>query len=100
MNHLLGPLEGSCVRVVAATICVDRLPHLRGRREAGALERPAAQNTKSPYILSPMHGVVKEIPLKLNEAMVENQLLMVLGEIPWSGPKRKAAASKNTKKSG
>ena len=51
-------------------------------------------------ILAPRHGVVKEIPLKLNEAVVENQLLMVLGEVPWSEPKRKAAASKNTKKSG
>jgi pyruvate carboxylase len=49
-------------------------------------------------ILSPMHGVVKEIPVKLNEAVVERQLLMVLGEVPWPEPKRKAAASKNTKK--
>jgi pyruvate carboxylase len=51
-------------------------------------------------ILAPMHGVVKEIPVKLNEAVVERQLLMVLGEVPWPEPKRKAAASKNSKKAG
>jgi pyruvate carboxylase len=49
-------------------------------------------------ILSPMHGVVKEIPVKLNEAVVERQLVMVLGEVPWPEPKRKTAVSKNAKK--
>ena len=42
--------------------------------------------------------MVKEIPVKLNEAVVERQLLMVLGEIPWPEPKRKTAVSKNAKK--
>ena len=49
-------------------------------------------------VLSPMHGVVKEIPVKLNEAVVERQLSMVLGEVPWPEPKRKTAASKTAKK--
>jgi len=49
-------------------------------------------------VLSPMNGVVKEIAVKLNEAVVENQLLMVLGEAPWAAPKRKAVGPKNARK--
>jgi hypothetical protein len=30
--------------------------------------------------------------------VVERQLVMVLGEVPWTEPKRKAAVSKNAKK--
>ncbi|MFZ5863154.1 MAG: biotin/lipoyl-containing protein [Nitrospirota bacterium] len=50
-------------------------------------------------ILSPMHGVIKEILVKLNEAVVDKQLLMVLGDVPWPATKRKPAAAKHTKKS-
>ncbi len=50
-------------------------------------------------ILSPMHGVIKEIPVKLNEAVVDKQLLMVLGEVPWPETKRRPAAAKHSKKS-
>lgn len=50
-------------------------------------------------ILSPLHGVIKEIPVKLNEAVVDRQLLMVLGDVPWPGTKRKPAAAKTMKKS-
>jgi pyruvate carboxylase len=49
-------------------------------------------------ILSPMHGVVKEIPVRLNEAVVDKQLLMVLGEVPWPEAKRKSGSPKNAKK--
>lgn len=33
-------------------------------------------------ILAPTTGVIKEIPVKLNDGVVEKQLLMVLGEVP------------------
>ncbi len=49
-------------------------------------------------VLSPVHGVVKEIPVTLNQAVVEKQLLMVLGEAPWPKSKGKAAPSKGNKK--
>ncbi|HET8760792.1 MAG TPA: biotin/lipoyl-containing protein [Nitrospiria bacterium] len=49
-------------------------------------------------ILSPMHGVIKEIPVRLNEAVVDKQLLMVLGEVPWTQTKRKAGSPKRAKK--
>jgi pyruvate carboxylase len=49
-------------------------------------------------ILSPMHGVVKEIPVRLNEAVVDKQLLMVLGEVPWPEAKRKSGSPMNAKK--
>lgn len=48
-------------------------------------------------VLSPMHGVVKEITVKLNQAVLEHQLLMVLGEVPWVEPKRKAASRSRRK---
>ncbi len=51
-------------------------------------------------ILSPMRGVIKEIPIKLNQAVVEKQLLMVIGEVPWTESKRKGVAAKSAKKSG
>lgn len=50
-------------------------------------------------ILSPMDGVIKEIPVKLNQAVVEKQLLMVIGEAPWPEAKKKAAGAKHSKKS-
>jgi pyruvate carboxylase len=49
-------------------------------------------------VLSPIHGVVKEIPAKLNQAVVEKQLLMVLEEVPPEERKRSRARSKNSKK--
>jgi biotin carboxyl carrier protein len=49
-------------------------------------------------ILSPMHGVIKEIPVKLNQAVVDKQLLMVLGEVPWPKTERRSAAAKKLKK--
>jgi pyruvate carboxylase len=48
-------------------------------------------------ILAPMHGVIKEIPVKLNEAVVDRQLLMVLGEVPWTPTRRKPGSTKNAK---
>ncbi|MEO5657086.1 MAG: biotin/lipoyl-containing protein [Nitrospiria bacterium] len=51
-------------------------------------------------IRSPMHGVIKEIPVSLNEAVVEKQVLMVLGEVPWPEAKRKSAVTKKAKKPG
>ena len=51
MDHLLGPLEGDRVRVVAVNKGVDRVPDLRGRREAGAPERAAAQDAKPTFDL-------------------------------------------------
>ena len=50
-------------------------------------------------ILSPIHGLIKEIPSKLNEAVVEKQLLMVLEEVPETGRKRKPLKPRNNKKS-
>jgi pyruvate carboxylase len=49
-------------------------------------------------VLAPIHGVVKEIAVKLNEAVVEKQLLMVLEEIPPEELKRIQRRSKNNKK--
>lgn len=49
-------------------------------------------------VLAPIHGVVKEIAVKLNEAVVEKQLLMVLEEIPPEDLKRVQRRSKNNKK--
>ncbi len=49
-------------------------------------------------VLSPVHGVVREIPVTLNQAVVEKQLLMVLSEAPWSKSKGKTASSKGNKK--
>jgi pyruvate carboxylase len=51
-------------------------------------------------ILSPLYGMVKEIPVKLNEAVVETQLLMVIGMAPGPEPRRKPASAKTAKKSG
>ncbi|MBI3994528.1 MAG: biotin attachment protein [Nitrospirae bacterium] len=39
-------------------------------------------------VLSPIHGVIKEIAVKLNEAVVGKQLLMVLEELPPEDLKR------------
>ena len=50
-------------------------------------------------ILSPMDGVIKEIPLKLNDAVVEKQLLMVLHESRLARPRKKSAQAKNITKS-
>ncbi len=50
-------------------------------------------------ILAPIHGVIKDIPVKLNQAVLDKQLLMVLGEAPWSERKTKTAPSKRAKKS-
>jgi pyruvate carboxylase len=49
-------------------------------------------------VLSPIHGVIKEIAVKLNEAIVEKQLLMVLEEVPPEERKRSRTRSKNSKK--
>jgi pyruvate carboxylase len=49
-------------------------------------------------VLSPIHGVVKEIFAKLNQAVIEKQLLMVLEEVPPEERKRGRARSKNSKK--
>jgi multidrug efflux pump subunit AcrA (membrane-fusion protein) len=49
-------------------------------------------------VLSPIHGVVKEISAKLNQAVVEKQLLMVLEEVPPEERKRSRSRSKNSKK--
>ena len=50
-------------------------------------------------VLSPIHGVVKEISAKLNQAVVEKQLLMVLEEVRPEERKQSRARSKNNKKS-
>jgi pyruvate carboxylase len=50
-------------------------------------------------ILAPMHGVIKDIPVSLNQAVVEKQLLMVLGEIPWAARKGKTSTARSGKKS-
>jgi pyruvate carboxylase len=50
-------------------------------------------------ILAPIHGVIKDIPVRLNQAVLEKQLLMVLGEAPWSERKPKTAPFKSGKKS-
>lgn len=49
-------------------------------------------------VLSPIHGVIKEIAVKLNEAVVEKQLLMVLEEVPPEERKGSRTRSKNSKK--
>jgi pyruvate carboxylase len=49
-------------------------------------------------VLAPIYGVIKEIAVKLNEAVVEKQLLMVLEEIPPGDSKRDQRRSKNSKK--
>lgn len=45
-------------------------------------------------VLSPVRGVVKEIPVRLNQAVVDKQLLMVLGDAPWPKSKGKSVAAK------
>src|SRR5574341_2060744 len=42
-------------------------------------------------VLEPMHGIDKEIPVSHNQAEVEKQWVMVLGDMPWSKSKGKAA---------
>jgi acetyl-CoA carboxylase biotin carboxyl carrier protein len=49
-------------------------------------------------VLAPMHGIVKEIPVTLNQAVMDKQLLMVLGDMPWSKNKGKAVPSREPKK--
>jgi acetyl-CoA carboxylase biotin carboxyl carrier protein len=49
-------------------------------------------------VLSPVHGMVKEIPVRLNQAVVEKQLLMVLGDAPWSKSKGRTVPSKLNRK--
>jgi pyruvate carboxylase len=49
-------------------------------------------------ILAPIRGVIKEIAVKLNEAVVEKQLLMVLEEVPAEERKRSRVQSRNSKK--
>jgi pyruvate carboxylase len=46
-------------------------------------------------VLAPIHGIIKEIPIQLNEAVVEKQLLMILDEVRSPGQKRKNTGSKN-----
>lgn len=49
-------------------------------------------------VLAPSHGVVKEIAVKLNEAVVEKQLLMVLEDLPPEEQKRTRRSKNNRKK--
>jgi pyruvate carboxylase len=49
-------------------------------------------------ILAPITGVIKEIPVKLNEAVVNRQLLMVLEEVPAAPPRRKNHSRNKSKK--
>ncbi|HET6465668.1 MAG TPA: biotin/lipoyl-containing protein [Nitrospiria bacterium] len=48
-------------------------------------------------VLSPISGVVKELAVKLNEAVVEKQLLMVLEELPPEEQKRTRRSKGNKK---
>jgi pyruvate carboxylase len=49
-------------------------------------------------VLAPIHGVIKEISVRLNEAVIEKRLLMVLEEIPPEELKRSERRSKNNRK--
>ena len=48
-------------------------------------------------VLASIHGIIKEIPVKLNDAVVEKQLLMVLEEVRSPYPRRKSARPKESK---
>ena len=48
-------------------------------------------------VLAPIHGLIKEITVRPNEAVAEKQLLMVLEELPPARSRRKTAAPKSTK---
>ncbi|MBI3597143.1 MAG: biotin attachment protein [Nitrospirae bacterium] len=48
-------------------------------------------------VLAPGHGVIREIAVKLNEAVVEKQLLMVLEELPPEEQKRTRRSKTNKK---
>jgi len=49
-------------------------------------------------VLAPIYGVIKEIAVRLNEAVIEKQLLMVLEEVPAEERKQGRSRSRNNKK--
>jgi len=49
-------------------------------------------------VLAPKNGVIKEIPIKLNEGVVENQLLIVLEDARLSQQRKKSSRPKNNTK--
>ncbi len=51
-------------------------------------------------ILSPIRGIIKEIPVRLNEAVIEKQLMMVLEEMPARPSSVKSRPAKEEKKAG